>query len=370
MMCIEHAVHIAAKHFVETVAPTPPKPLHKKIRKLLHEACSSGELNEEDVATIISSLGGDKDEVPEAEDNDQWTTGDAVGKILALIKQIRMSPQAREFFRKCCVQASVPELELLLWVRTRWASLYKCLDRVLTLQKAIHLFVSLADDSDEVPDLSKDKSYRAFTLLKSEWKKIHKIHEALREPAVVTQTFSSERTPTVWRILPTLEFLIKRWETMATNPDFVELEGALGEGVKSLKKWFHRTDTTSSAYFICLVLNPTIKDVYFRTRWSSEVYKKGMAALEAAFDQYYAASEADASSKSDATAPTIATPPALHRYGSSFLLDAVHSVQEAERANAQPRDELNGYLSTPLEVTDNILHWWGVRGPSHCRLHR
>jgi hypothetical protein len=29
-----------------------------------------------------------------------------------------------------------------------------------------------------------------------------------------------------------------------------------------------------------LVLNPNIKDVYFRTQWGSEEYKKGMAALE------------------------------------------------------------------------------------------
>jgi hypothetical protein len=27
-------------------------------------------------------------------------------------------------------------------------------------------------------------------------------------------------------------------------------------------------------------LNPTIKDVYFRTRWGEEEYKKGMKALE------------------------------------------------------------------------------------------
>jgi hypothetical protein len=30
------------------------------------------------------------------------------------------------------------------------------------------------------------------------------------------------------------------------------LAGNLSEGVKSLKKWFHRADSTSTAYFICL----------------------------------------------------------------------------------------------------------------------
>ncbi|KAJ6608449.1 hypothetical protein B0H10DRAFT_1921095 [Mycena sp. CBHHK59/15] len=219
-----------------------------------------------------------------------------------------MSPQARTFFKKCCTQAGVPVLELLLWVQTRWASLYKSLDRCLILRKAIDLFVRLADDSDEVPDL-RDKQYRNYMLTKQEWTKIEVIHEALREPADVTQTFSSERTPTVWRIIPTLEFLIKRWETMSTQPKFAEIEDALLEGVKSLKKWFHRAETTSGAYFICLVLNPGIKDVYFRAHWGDEEYKAGMEAFEEAFDRYSAANH-DNEDTEMSTAPVEAKPPA------------------------------------------------------------
>ncbi|KAJ7075640.1 hypothetical protein B0H15DRAFT_791554 [Mycena belliarum] len=200
------------------------------------------------LATVISALGGGGANEPEENETEcDWTMGDVLGKMLALIKQ------------------------------------------------AVDLFVCLADDSDEVPDLRK-KEYREYTLTKREWEKLQRIHEGLREPADVTQSFSSERTPTVWRIIPTLEFLIQRWETMAAHPNYVEIKAALLAGVQSLKKWFHRADTTSSAYFICLgtfrsfsrrdyteslpVLDPTIKDVYFRTRWGDEEYKKGMASLE------------------------------------------------------------------------------------------
>ncbi|KAJ6616169.1 hypothetical protein B0H10DRAFT_1949372 [Mycena sp. CBHHK59/15] len=115
------------------------------------------------------------DSAPDSE----WTAGDAVGKILALIKQIRMSPQARAFFKQCCVQVGVRELELLLWVRTRWASLYKCLDRALELRKAIDQFVRIADSSEEMPDL-RNKEYRDYMLSRAEWDKIQIIHEALR----------------------------------------------------------------------------------------------------------------------------------------------------------------------------------------------
>jgi hypothetical protein len=68
----------------------------------------------------------------------------------------------------------------------------------------------------------------------------------------VQQTFSCERTPTVWRIIPALEFLIKRWESMITEPKFREVKAAITEGVENLKKWYRKVDRTSAAYFICL----------------------------------------------------------------------------------------------------------------------
>jgi hypothetical protein len=64
------------------------------------------------------------------------------------------------------------------------------------------------------------------------------------------QTFFSGRAPTVWCIIPTLGFLIKRWETMSIQSKLAEIKPALTEGVTSLKKSFHHVDTT--AYFVCL----------------------------------------------------------------------------------------------------------------------
>jgi len=64
--------------------------------------------------------------------------------------------------------------------------------------------------------------------------------------------FSSERAPTVWRIVPSFEFLLERWETMATHPNHRGLQDALDEGVKSLRKWYGRVSGTSPTYFICL----------------------------------------------------------------------------------------------------------------------
>lgn len=48
--------------------------------------------------------------------------------------QIRKSPQAKAFFRRSCIQVDIPPLELVLWIRTRWGSLYSFLERFLNLK--------------------------------------------------------------------------------------------------------------------------------------------------------------------------------------------------------------------------------------------
>jgi hypothetical protein len=73
-----------------------------------------------------------------------------------------------------------------------------------------------------------------------------------QEPADVQQTFSNEHSPTVWRIIPSLEFLVKRWETMASQPRFRDVREAITEGVQNFKKWYQKVDETSDAYFICI----------------------------------------------------------------------------------------------------------------------
>lgn len=74
----------------------------------------------------------------------------------------------------------------------------------------------------------------------------------VKEPADVQQTFSNERSPTIWHIIPSLEFLIKRWETMASQPRYRDVSEAITEGIQSFKKWYRKVDETSDAYFICL----------------------------------------------------------------------------------------------------------------------
>ena len=157
--CMEHAIHLGAGHFIKTVSPTSTPALMKKIKRAFHNAQMHGETVDLDALdTGLSGFdeeadnGSDQDDDGDDEESPDFGVGDTIGKALALVKQvgqlhsnsiiyinnasqIRSSPQARTFFNKSCKQADVPILELMLWVRTRWASMHSFLARMLLLQK-------------------------------------------------------------------------------------------------------------------------------------------------------------------------------------------------------------------------------------------
>ncbi|KAG1731054.1 uncharacterized protein EDB91DRAFT_1085179 [Suillus paluster] len=94
---------------------------------MMPDNASNNDTAMREVARVINE--DDEDAIIE----DGFDVGDAVGKALALIKQICKSPQAQAFFRKLCKEEGVAVRKILTWVRTRWASLFKCLKRFLSL---------------------------------------------------------------------------------------------------------------------------------------------------------------------------------------------------------------------------------------------
>jgi len=158
-------VDLSAKTFVQAVAPSSSRKILKKMKKALQVVSDddSGTFDLDDIDARLANFnfGDDNDEEIEGEDDEEdealeaeVDTAAAVGKALLLVKQvwlapfatvfigidttfvqIRASPQARAFFKKSCQQVEVPVLQLLLWIRTRWASLFTFLDRLLILKK-------------------------------------------------------------------------------------------------------------------------------------------------------------------------------------------------------------------------------------------
>jgi hypothetical protein len=47
-------------------------------------------------------------------------------------------------------------------------------------------------------------------------------------------------------------------------------------------------------------------------------------------------------------------------YSSSFLLEAVQSFQQEQKAARSPCDELKLYLKSGVESMEDVITWWGV----------
>jgi hypothetical protein len=94
---MEHSLHIACKHFVETVAPASPQSIRKKVRAALKKATGvEGDLDLDKLNNVLASFDLDELEDQDPDDPDgegsdeeaEFTPGDALGKALALVKQV------------------------------------------------------------------------------------------------------------------------------------------------------------------------------------------------------------------------------------------------------------------------------------------
>jgi len=273
-------------------------------------------------------------------------------------RQIRKSPQAQAFFQNSCEEEDLPTLELLQWVRTRWASLFKCLERFIALRPAVTRFTNLADESPEVPKL-RNKKYQDFKLDRADWKRLQLVYNVLKEPATAQQTFSSAKHPTAWRTIPTLECLANRWRLMASDPQYTPIADAIQQGLKNVEKYYKET-SESDVYFICLVLDPNYKLAYVEGKWSPEELESGVAA----FDKYYQPPV----SRGQGLTPAVSQIQEAH-YGEAWMREMI-AARQNNRARHDPRDELNAYLSSSLEVVADIIAWWGIHSLQYPTLSR
>jgi hypothetical protein len=172
--CMEHSVHAATRALVETIAPTP---IHLVKRALGQQAHREAE-DDDDLDVIEPDSDNDDDSA--GGDNFDFDPKDILGKILAFVNQVRSSPQARKYFQKLCVEENIAPLQLLKWVRTRWASLYDLITRLLDVRPVCTKFTLLADSSQDVPELTGSKSYGMFKLATKEWELLELIRDCLK----------------------------------------------------------------------------------------------------------------------------------------------------------------------------------------------
>ncbi|KAG1816122.1 uncharacterized protein BJ212DRAFT_1299943 [Suillus subaureus] len=208
---------------------------------------------------------------------------------------------------------------------------------------AINCFTNLANESKEVPTLH-NKTYNNFKLNWSDWRHLRLIHRVLKEPATAQQSFLSAKHLTAWKTIPTLECLADPWRSMADDPQYVPIADTIKAGLKNVNKYFKKTNQ-SDMYFICL------------GQWDTEDVADGRAHLEAMFNDYYTL-PSRTPTKEQSAPPTRAV---CKHYGDNWMCEAIRTHQTSGHLTHNPWQELNMYLSSPLEETDDIVAWWGWR---------
>ncbi|OJA08609.1 hypothetical protein AZE42_09793 [Rhizopogon vesiculosus] len=171
--------------------------------------------------TTIDSDSQFDDEDTEAEPADSEEAALLRGlllKVCGFIAKVCHSPQAKKYFKKCYVDAGGQVLELLPFCKTRWGSWHGVITRLLTLKKAIRMFMNTADDSEDVPKVEKGQpKYESYKLSEREWTLLDLIHKVLEAAVKVQEMFSAEYYPTIWQILPAYEELLADWHKFATD---------------------------------------------------------------------------------------------------------------------------------------------------------
>lgn len=72
--CMEHAIHLCAGHFILDLSPSSVSSIIKKMRKFK--------------STEAEQLQEESDDSDEDDEDTLFTSGDAIGKGLALVKQV------------------------------------------------------------------------------------------------------------------------------------------------------------------------------------------------------------------------------------------------------------------------------------------
>jgi len=132
-------MHRAAYHFLNALHI--PSLMKTKRALRAGEESENGEEEEEeddddvDVSTDIEASADDVVAMALTTVTD-FEPGDVLGKLLALVNQVRMSSEGvRDYLQHVCVVHQIKPLQLLLWVRTRWGSMSNCLESTLAIQK-------------------------------------------------------------------------------------------------------------------------------------------------------------------------------------------------------------------------------------------
>jgi hypothetical protein len=227
------------------------------------------------------------DELIKDRDADAWQSIGSLGKLHRLIKYVLASPQRREEFGEIKGGRKVIEFDhlgvscfypyfvkftndflkqLLVDNATRWNSVYRMLDRALTIKERLTRFVRIHKPDIDGYNPQKDR------ITAADWIFIERLRDALGSfEAATLQTQGYKPILSDW--FQTLHWLLNemdRWRI-----DAVEEQGdkrlslCFGTSWRKIEKYYNLVDSTP-VYYAAIVLNPTLKVRALQEMWYTD----------------------------------------------------------------------------------------------------
>lgn len=261
----------------------------------------------------------------------KWRKLGPLGKLHNIIVYIMASPQRIQAFKKA-TDGLMPHRDN----GTRWNSWYEMLD--WAIRKIKPEIITL---THEEPDLSND------LLSAEDWKTLVHIRDFLKGFYDTTKVTES-KAATLDRVLPTMDFLIERFERAAL--DFAThdvMRESIQAGYTKMLKYWNKTER-SPAYIAAIVLNPTMKYKYF-DRWDPDWQPNMKLAMKNFWEKTYRSSTGMVQRSSEAEAESLKTDNQYLRW--------MYQIQGEQQDTS---DELDRYLSEPLLVSNHgsAIDWW------------
>jgi hypothetical protein len=215
---------------------------------------------------VETFVAADRSHEPGAQTFEDAIMRDPIALGCVVVRKVRSSGQRREHFKSIIIKGNsrahftlpdgrvitVPLLQLLRDVKTRWDSIYYMINRLRILRPAIDSFLASPVNKD----------LQMLHLTDVEWNTLQDIKAILAVPHAAQQTMSKETTPILSGSIPAFEMFMLSWEQLAEKIPC--LKPFINEGLKwALKyyEWMNRTD----AYVVAMIINLAV-----RTSWIKE----------------------------------------------------------------------------------------------------
>ncbi|ODO00240.1 hypothetical protein I350_06869 [Cryptococcus amylolentus CBS 6273] len=172
--CYTHILRLAKGHLLNSIekhtTPTMAEELDKgrveKVVETSQEVEDAESLPDRDVASEPSRI------------SDLPLLFDKIQKITAKISN---SPNAKKYFRLCCIDKGIKPLAPVLYCKARWGSWHRVIKWLLKVRKGYTHFCAFADAEPTVPKINakNSKPHIWFALTNKQWKMLDSVRSVL-----------------------------------------------------------------------------------------------------------------------------------------------------------------------------------------------